>query len=393
MNITRAVVCGLFAVSVAVWAQSTAQITGTVRDSSGLAVGDATIKATQTATGAVRTVTSGADGSYTFANLPIGPYLLEVTKDGFTKYAQAGIVLQVDSSPTIDVGLKVGSVTEQVIVQADANMVETHTTSVGTVVDNQRVVEMPLNGRNVTQLVFLAGMATIGGANGGFLNSVRNYPTVMISVAGGVANQQTYALDGANHNDAYNGLNLPLPFPDALQEFKVETSALPAQYGLHSTAAVNAVTKSGTNEFHGNLFEFFRNGDLNARDFFAPTRDTLKRNQFGGTIGGPIRKDKLFFFAGYQGTILKSDGTQNSAYVPTPLELKGDFSVAASPQCNGGKQATLTGGFSNNQIAPALLNPAALKITSYLPVPTNVCGQVNYGLLSNQTEHMAVAQI
>ena len=173
-------------------------------------------------------MTSGADGGYVLSNLPVGPYLLEVTKEGFTKYAQSGIVLQVDSNPTIDAALKVGSVTEQVMVQADANMVETHSTGVGTVVDNQRVVEMPLNGRNATELIFLAGMATIGGANGGFLNSVRNYPTVMISVAGGVANQQTYALDGANHNDAYNGLNLPLPFPDALQEFKVETSALPA---------------------------------------------------------------------------------------------------------------------------------------------------------------------
>lgn len=393
MGATRTVLFALLLGSAAAWGQSNAQINGTVRDSSGAAVADATIKVTQTATGAVRTVTSGSDGAYLFAELPIGPYLLEVTKEGFTKYAQTGIVLQVDSNPTLDVGLKVGSVTEQVLVQADANMVETHTTSVGTVVDNQRVVEMPLNGRNATQLVFLAGMATVGGANGGFLNSVRNYPTVMISVAGGVANQQTYSLDGANHNDAYNGLNLPLPFPDALQEFKVETSALPAQYGLHSTAAVNAVTKSGTNEIHGNVFEFFRNGNLNARDFFAPTRDTLKRNQFGGTVGGPIRKDKLFFFAGYQGTILKSDGTQNSAYVPTPLELQGDFTVAASPACNGGKQATLGGGFTNNQIAPALLNPAALKISSYLPLPTNLCGQVNYGLLSNQSEHMGVARI
>ena len=392
-NIAK-VVAGVFLACLAVWAQGTAQINGTVRDSTGLAVADATVKVTQTATGAARTANSGADGAFVLPNLPIGPYLLEVTKDGFTKYAQSGIVLQVDSNPTIDVGLKVGAVTEQVLVQADANMVETHTTSVGTVVDNQRVVEMPLNGRNATQLVFLAGMATIGGANGGFLNSVRNYPTVMISVAGGVANQQTYALDGANHNDAYNGLNLPLPFPDALQEFKVETSALPAQYGLHSTAAVNAVTKSGTNGFHGDIFEFFRNGDLNARDFFAPTRDTLKRNQFGGTIGGPIRRDKLFFFAGYQGTELRSDGTQNSAFVPTPQELRGDFSVVASAAC-GGKAITLPAslGFANNQIAPTSLNPAALKISTYLPTPTNPCGQVNFGLLSNQSEHMGVARI
>ena len=222
---------GLLSVSRA-WGQgTTAQISGTVKDSSGLSVPGAAIQATQTATGLVRTATSSPEGAYVFANLPIGPYLLEVGKTGFSKYVQSGIVLQVDSSPTIDAVLKVGSVTEQVIVQADANLIETHTSGVGTVVDNQRVVEMPLNGRNVTELIFLAGMSTIGGANGGSLNSNRNYPTVMISVAGGVANWIAYNWDGETHNDAYNSLNLPLPFPDALQEFKVESSALAAQYG------------------------------------------------------------------------------------------------------------------------------------------------------------------
>ncbi len=372
-----------------------AQINGTVHDASGLAVPGAEVKVTQTATGLVRQATTGADGGYTLSSLPVGPYLVEVSKDGFSKYVQSGIVLQVDSNPTIDAALKIGSVTEQVMVTADAAMVETHSTGVGTVVDNKRVMEMPLNGRNATELVFLAGMATIGGANGGFLNSVRNYPTVMISVAGGVANQQTYALDGSNHNDAYNGLNLPLPFPDALQEFKVETSALPAQYGMHSSAAINAVTKSGTNELHGNVFYFLRNGDLNARDFFAPTRDTLKRNQFGGTLGGRIIKDKLFYFGGYQGTIVKSDGTQNIAYVPTAAMLAGDFTAFAGPGCNAGKTIPLAAasGFVNNVIAPTLLNPAALKISSYLPLATNPCGKVNFGLLSNSREDMGVVKV
>jgi hypothetical protein len=387
---------GVIITCATLWAQGgTAQINGTVRDSSGSVVPDATVKATQTATALVRTVTTGVDGSFVLPNLPVGPYVIEITKDGFTKFVQSGIVLQVDSNPAIDASLRVGSVSEQVVVEANANLVETQSSGVGTVVDNQRILEMPLNGRNATELIFLAGMATIGGANGGFLNSVRNYPTVMISVAGGVANQQTYALDGANHNDAYNGLNLPLPFPDALQEFKVETSALPAQYGLHSTAAINAVTKSGTNQFHGDLFEFFRNGNLNARDFFAPTRDTLKRNQFGGVIGGPIIRDRLFFFAGYQGTIQKSDPTQNSAFVPTPAMLRGDFTVIAGPLCNGGKNIPLSAaaGFRSNMIDPALLNPAALKITSHLPVPSDPCGKVNFGLLADQSEHMGVTRI
>ena len=132
-----------------------------------------------------------------------------------------------------------------------------------------------------------------------------------------------------------------MPFPDALQEFKVETSAAPAQYGFHATATVNAVTKSGTNEYHGDLFEFLRNGDLNARDFFAPARDSLKRNQFGGVVGGPVLprfKNKLFFFGGVQRTSLRSDGTQNTAYIPTPAALTGDFTALASPACNSGTQ-------------------------------------------------------
>ena len=380
------------------WGQaaSTAQINGTVRDASGLPVPDAALKATQTATGLVRTGTSGADGAYVFTNLPIGPYILEITKDGFSKYVQSGILLQVDSNPTIDAALKVGSVAEQVMVQSDAAMVETHSTGVGQVVDSQRVVELPLNGRNATELIFLAGMANVGN-NIGSISSVRNYPTVVVSVAGGQGNGMTYLLDGANHNDAINNLNLPLPFPDALQEFKVETSALPAQYGLHAAAAVNAVTKSGTNEFHGDLFEFLRNGDFNARDFFAPRRDTLKRNQFGGTAGGPLRKEKLFFFLGYQGTTQRSEPSQNIAYVPTAAMLAGDFTTIASPACNGGKQISLPAsqGFVNNRISPSAFNPAALNIEGRLPISTDPtgCGRVNFGLLSNSDEHLGLARL
>src|SRR5207245_8648167 len=150
-------------------------------------------------------------------------------------------------------------------------LVETRTTGVSQVMDNLRVVELPLNGRQVTDLIVLSGAATIGSI-GSF---VRGYPTVSISVAGGLSNGVTFLLDGASHNDPFNNLNLPLPFPDALQEFKVETSALPAQYGHHSAAAINAVTKAGTNDIHGDIFEFLRNGIFNARNTFAPTTDNL----------------------------------------------------------------------------------------------------------------------
>ena len=388
-----AVVLGSLLFCSALFAQgSTAQITGTVKDSSGLAVPGATVKVTQTATGASRTATSGADGGYVLPNLAIGPYQMEFTKDGFSKYVQSGIVLQVDSNPTIDASLKVGSITEQVTVQADAAMVETHSTGVGQVVDNQRVAEMPLNGRNPLELVFLAGMAsTAGGASN--LNTVRNYPTVIVSVAGGQGNSITYLLDGANYQDPYNSGALPLPFPDALQEFKVETSALPAQYGFHSGAAVNAVTKSGTNAFHGAAFEFIRNGDLNARDFFATKRDTLKRNQFGGTVGGPIRKDKIFFFGGYQRTSQRSDAVQLTAFVPTPAMVAGDFTaVTAAPCVAAPITLNPAQGFVGNKLPLSRLNPVVLNMVKTLPTTADPCGRTTYGQVANQDEHLWVAR-
>jgi hypothetical protein len=373
------------------WAQSsTSQINGVVRDASGLPVPGAEIKATQTATGLVRNAASGADGAYVFTNLPIGPYTLEVSKEGFSKYVQSGIVLQVDTNPTIDVALRVGSVNEAVTVEAGAALVETHSTGIGTVVDNQRVVELPLNGRDATQLIFLSGMATPGTTP-----QLRNFPAATISVAGGQGNGMTYLLDGANHNEVSSNLNLPLPFPDALQEFKVETSALPPQYGLHASATVNAVTKSGTNQYHGNLFEFLRNGDLNARRFFEPTRDTLKQNQFGGTLGGPVLKDKLFFFAGFQRTTRRSDPPGSIGYVPTAEALAGDFRTLAGPTCNGGRQLTLPAarGFTNNQIAPALLSPVAVKIAGLLPKSADPCGRVTFGLLANSDQNDIVGRV
>jgi hypothetical protein len=367
----------------AVFAQ-TAQINGTIKDSTGLAVPGATIKATQTATGVVRTAESGAQGEYVLPNLPVGPYLLEVTKEGFSKFAQTGIVLQVNTSPTIDIDMKVGAVSEQVTVEAGAAQVETTSNTVGQVVDNQRIMEIPLNGRDVHQLIFLAGMATFPGTAS--LNSVRNFPTVVVSIAGGAPDSVAYNLDGIIHQDPYNNLSLPLPFPDAVQEFKVEWNGVPAQYGYHSTGTVNAITRSGTNQFHGDLFEFLRNGDLNARDAFATARDTLKRNQFGGTVGGPIKHDKLFFFGGYQRTTLRSDSAQNTTFIPTPAMASGDFSAIA--QCYGKGALPGTLGFdSSNHLNPSLLDPVAMNIFKTLPTASNSCGQTLYGLVNNFGQH------
>ena len=176
---------------------------------------------------------------------------------------------------------------------------ETQATGIGAVIENQRIVELPLNGRVATDLIQMVGAVIPQGVagNGG-------YPgTQQFVINGGQAFGAAFWLDGSVYNNPWDSANLPFPFPDALQEFKVETSSLTAQNGVHAGGTITAVTRSGTNTFHGGAFEFFRNGDLNARNFFAPTRDTLKRNQFGGTIGGPVKKDKLFFFFGYQDTI------------------------------------------------------------------------------------------
>src|SRR5579862_4286056 len=280
-------------------AQNTAQIQGIVQDASGSAVPGAQVRVTQTETGTVRSATTGLDGGYVLANLPVGPYRLEVSKEGFSTYAQTGIVLQVATSPTIDVQMKVGAVSEQVQVEANAALVEAQATGVGTVMENKRILELPLNGRVATDLIqYTPGVIPQGVAgNGGFPG------TQQFVIAGGQAFGVAFWLDGSVYNNPWDLANLPLPFPDALQEFKVETSSLTAQNGIHAGGTVSGVTKSGTNGFHGDVFEFLRNGDMNARNFFAAARDTLKRNQFGGTVGGPVKKDKLFFFFGYQDTI------------------------------------------------------------------------------------------
>jgi len=372
------------------WGQaiSTSQIRGTVQDASGLPVAGAEVRVTETATGAARSVISGQDGGYVFPNLPVGPYRLEVTKEGFAKYTQTGIILQVNSNPTIDTTLKVGAVSEQVEVEANAAMVETQNTSIGQVVDQQRVVDLPLNGRNVTDLIYLAGGVTPGRA---FRASSAS--SISASLAGGGGGTVTYLLDGGTHNDPLSNQNLPMPFPDALQEFKVETSALPAQYGYHSAGAVNAVTKSGTNEFHGDAFEFVRNYLFNARNSFQPVRDSLKRNQFGGTIGGPIRKDKLFLFLGYQDNIVKSSPVANVAFVPNAQMLAGDFSTVTSTAC---RPAPLTLpaslGFVNNRIAPAAFNPISLNLEKYLPQTSDPCGRITYAPPASFTENQGVAR-
>src|SRR5437870_472317 len=380
-------ICGL---TCNVWAQSTAQLSGTVKDQSGAVLPGVEVTATQTATGSKRSVVTNETGSYVLTNLPLGPYRIEAALPGFRTFVQTGIVLQVGSNPVINIAMDVGQVTEQVEVQADAALVETRSTGVGQVIDNVRVLELPLNGRQVTDLIILSG-AAVGGGNQG---TARTWPTDFISVGGGLNDGLTFLLDGGTHNDPFSNANLPLPFPDALQEFKVETSAMPGQYGEHPSSAVNSVTKSGTNGFHGDLFEFVRNRIFNARNAFATERDGLKRNQFGGTIGGPIIKNKLFFFAGEQATLIRSQPRTVISFVPTPEMLAGDWTAIASPTCNAGRQITLRAPFVNNRIDPALFSTPAVNLTKkWFPTPTDSCGTVQFGRVNNSDEHIIVGKV
>jgi hypothetical protein len=186
-----------------------------------------------------------------------------------------------------------------------------------------------------------------------------------------------------------------MEFPDALQEFKVDTSALTAQYGQHAAGTVNAVTKSGTNQFHGDVFEFLRNGSLNARNVWATTRDSLKRNQFGGTFGGPIVKNKLFFFVGEQGTTQRSAPTTNEAFIPTSAMLAGDWTTIASPACNAGRQITLKAPFANNRIDPSLFSPQALNLLKLngFPTTSDPCGSIFFGRRASSNEHIIVSKV
>jgi hypothetical protein len=381
--------------SALIWAQATAQISGSVRDQTGAVLPGVEVTVSQTATGLVRSSVSNETGVYTLPNLPTGPYRLEASLPGFRTYVQTGIVLEVNGSPVINVRLEVGQVAETVEVQANATLVETRNVGVGQIMENQRILELPLNGRNVNDLITLSGGAVQTGVTGS--KSFAGSPQV--AVAGSMQTAAGYLLDGATHNSVFDGYSLPMPFPDALQEFKVETSGLSAQTAKGTS--VGAVTKAGTNDLHGSLFEFARNDLFNATNYFAAVnpqtgrkvRSTLKRHQMGGTLGGPIAQNKLFFFGGYQRTTVRQDPADVRRYVPTAAMLAGDWSAFASPACNAGRQINLTSPFVNNRVDPALYSKAALNIASKLPKPIDPCGLVTFGPKTNENAIQVVGKV
>jgi hypothetical protein len=385
-------------------AVSVASVSGVVTDQSGSAVPTVEITMTEVDKGATHAALTDTQGRYNFPTLPVGPYRLEAKGKGFKDYVQTGIVLQVAANVVQNIQLELGSVTETVEVQGGASMVEARENAISQVIEQLKIVELPLNGRNLTQLLTLTGAGTT--APGGDLTGSKNMQgsagSGTFSVAGSQANGVSYLLDGGDNNDAFSNVNLPIPFPDAVQEFSVQTNGVSAQYGLHPGGVVNIVTRSGSNGFHGDVFEFLRNYALNSRQRGAASRDSLKRSQFGGVLGGRIIRDKLFFFGGYQGTRQRSNPSANIAHVPTQAALNGDFTVLEGAQSAGGCLASAralrdpsTGNpFPGNRIPTSRFDPAALKlVTSFIPVSSDPCGLTLFGQPANNPDDQVVGRV
>ena len=399
--VVAALVVFLFTPCVNAQAVAVASLSGRVADVSSAVIAGAEVRATQTETHLTRSTNTDPQGNYSLSNLPVGPYVLEVKADGFKTYVQSGIVLQVGNNVEMNVTMQIGAVTDSIEVSAGAAMVETKNNSVAQVIDRQRIVDLPLNGRDATQLILVSGAAVTapGGGPNDLGGSKSFYSSKTISIAGGQANAANYLLDGGDNNDFFSNVNLPFPFPEALQEFSVETSSLPARNGLHPGGVVNAVTKSGTNVLHGDLFEYLRNGGVNARNFFLPTHDNLRRNQFGGDAGGKILKDRMFFFGGYQGTRIRTVIVPGGpAYVPTDAMLHGDFSARASAACQAKGAITVKDPLTNqpfpsNLVPTSRFNSASVKLLNYIPVASDQCGKLTYTVPNPSTEDQAIGRI
>jgi len=309
----------IFVFSASIRAQGFGRIVGTVTDPSGAVVVNASVTATQQGKGFSRTTNTNGEGYYVLDSLRPAQYDVTVELNGFRTFLQKGATLLADQTLTVNVSMQVGAVTETVTVtDASTAQVDTTTSTLKQVIEMARVEQLPLNGRNAAQLTLGVPGAIAAPSGGADQGSTKTFPgAVTYSVNGARQGQISYQLDGGNNVDEYTNVNQPFPMPDALQEFSVQTSTYSAQYGQNAGAVVNVITRSGSNQFHGNAFEFLRNRAFNARNWAAPTKDPLKRNQFGGTFGGPIKRDRTFFFVGYQRTFLRTIAAGVTATVPS----------------------------------------------------------------------------
>lgn len=312
-------------------AQGTGVIYGTVSDSSGSVIPSATVEITHVATGRVRTVPTGAEGQFLYTPASVGEYVVIARSQGFRGVERKGVTVAADERTRVDFALPVGALTESITIEGAAPLVESSQASLATVVDSERMKQLPLNGRNVLNLQHLIpGVVT--GAGTGSENSG-------LAINGARGTSTNYTLDGGNAVDGHSNNAAAMPNPDAVQEFSVITFPLSAEFGRGGGGQVNVVTKSGTNDLHASFFEFLRNEKLNARTFFATEREVLKRNQFGAAGGGPLIRNRTFLFGSYQKTILHQNALKSIAYLPSDLERSGNFSQSSrqpkDPSANG----------------------------------------------------------
>jgi len=335
-------------------AQSTGgRIRGTVTDPSGGAVAGATVTLVNTATNITREATTNATGEYLFLEVPVGAYTIEVNQTGFKKFVRKDVVVDLNAVVSVDIPLQVGGSTETVEVTGEPPVIDTTTTQLGAVVGSREVTELPLNARDTYQLLQLQPGVQSQLGNDLFYGSDK--PGV-VTVNGGRGRSNNYSVNGGDGNDLFANLPAVQPSPDTIEEFRVITNSFDAEYGRNSGSVVNVVTKSGTNDFHGSVFEFFRNTVLDARPYmFTPTsKPDFQQNQFGGTLGGPIKKDKTFFFASYEGRRIKQGILSN----PVPL--------LTSDQLNNGNfgPGTLSGTLTTGPTASTLQQRCGTQLSA-----------------------------
>jgi Carboxypeptidase regulatory-like domain/TonB dependent receptor len=331
-------VCLFLVISLTVPTWLTAQgtggrILGRVADPSGAVLGGVKVAAVNEATGVIQDAITNDSGDYVFPNLAVGTYTVNFELTGFKKDVQKGISLDVNQVITLNMKMQLGGTQEVVDVTSEAPLVDTTSTQLGAVVNNRSVNELPLNARDTYQFLQLQpGVQSQLGSSGGTFYGSDDAGAV--SVNGGRGRANNFSVNGGDANDQFANLPTIQPTPDAIEEFRVISNTFDAEYGRNSGAVVNVITKSGTNQWHGNVYEYFRNTVLNAQGYFNTIKPQENQNQFGGTFGGPIRKDRTFFFTSYEGRRVRQGISGQTVAVPTPAERTGDFS-AGTPFSGG----------------------------------------------------------
>ena len=360
--------------------QVTSRISGYVKDSSGAVIPSATVTAVSNEQRLTRTTKSDTTGYYELVAIPAGSYNIDVEAPGFQHQTQNNVGLQVNQNLRLDVQLRPGDVHTEVSVSSSATLVNTATATLSAVVDQQRVLDLPLNGRNIVSLTeILPGVTDVSAPE--TMSNTRSGP--MLSVNGSRQIDNNFMLDGANWTNYAQTTGMNFPPPDAVAEVQIQTQQFDSQYGNSVGSQVIVTSKSGTNELHGSAWEFLRNRDLNARSFFQPVRPFDTENQFGAAAGGPIKKNKLFAFGYYQGLRVRPQSGSAVATVPTDPERNGDFTsistklkdpvnpLTGKPLTNASGQACVQG----NMILPGCINPAAQTYLNMF-VPQSASGQV-----------------